>query len=65
MELRKSGYGLHIDDMFMSAILYVDVIALLACSYLGLYNFINICVKYSLQCDIKFNSQKTQLAYFG
>jgi len=44
---------------------YADNIALLACSCYGLQQLINICYKYGMQRDIRFNPQKSQLACFG
>jgi len=64
-ELRQSGYGLHIGSLFIGSILYADDIALLACSCYGLQQLINICHKYGMQWDIRFNPQKSQLACFG
>jgi len=64
-ELRQSGYGLYIGSVFIGSILFADDIALLACSCFGLQQLINICIKYGIQWDIKFNPQKTQLACFG
>jgi len=64
-ERRQSGYGLHIGSLFIVSILYADDIALLACSCYGLQQLINICNKYGMQWDIRFNPQKSQLAYFG
>jgi len=54
-ELRQSGYGLHIGSLFIGSILYTDDIALLACSCYGLQQLINICHKYGMQWDIRFN----------
>jgi len=48
-ELRKSGYSLHIGNMFMGAILYDDIIVLLACSCCGLQKLTDICIKYGLE----------------
>ena len=63
--LRCSGYGLYIGSIFMGAILYADDIALLACSCLSLQKLVDICLDYGLQCDIRFNPHKTQIACFG
>ena len=64
-ELRQSGDGLHIGSLFIGCILYVDDIALLAFSCYGLQQLIDICHKYGMQWDIRFNPQKSQLAHFG
>ena len=64
-ELGQSGYGLHIGSLFIGSILYADDIALLACSCYGLQQLINSCNNYGMQCDIIFNSQKSQLACSG
>ena len=63
--LRCSGYGLYIGSIFIGAILYADDIALLACSCLSLQRLVDICVDYGLQCDIRFNPHKTQIACLG
>jgi len=60
-----SGYGLYIGSIFTGAILYADDIALLACSCLSLQRLVDICVDYGLQCDIRFNPHKTQIACLG
>ena len=54
----QSDYGLHIGSLFIGSILYADDIALLACSCCGLQQLINICNKYGMQWDIRFNPQK-------
>ena len=63
--LRCSGYGLHIGMIFTGTILYADDIALLACSCLSLQKLIDICVRYGIEWDIRFNPLKTQIACFG
>jgi len=60
----KSGYGLHIGLLFIGSVLYADDIALLACNCYGRQRLINICHKYGIQWDIRFNPQKSQLACF-
>ena len=52
-------------SLFVGCVLYVDDIALLSCSWIGLQKLVNICFDYELQWDIKFNSKKSQLATFG
>ena len=56
--------NLHIGSLFIGSILYADDIALLACSCYGLQQLINICHKYGMQWNIRFNPQKSQLACF-
>jgi len=48
-----------------SLVLFYNDIALLACSCYGLQHLINVCNKYGMQWDIRFNPQKSQLACFG
>ena len=57
--------NLHIGSLFIGSILYADDIALLACSCYGLQQLTNICNKYGMQWDIRFNPQKSQLVCFG
>jgi len=54
-----------IGSLFIGSILYADDIGLLACSCYGLQHLINICNKYGMQWNIRFNPQKSQSACFG
>jgi len=65
VNLRNSGYGLHIGSTFIGCILYADDIALLSCSCFGLQKLVNICMNYGKSWDISFNPHKTQCITFG
>jgi exonuclease III len=64
-QLRRSGYGIHIGDVFIGAILYADDIVLASCTCNGLQKLINVCCKYSIHWDIVFNTQKSLVSTFG
>jgi len=64
MDLRKSGYGIYVGNIFTGCILYADDIILLSCSYYGMQKMVNICTAYGIQWD-KFNSIKSQCVTFG
>jgi len=59
VNLRNSGYGLHIGSTFIGYILYADDIVLLPCSCFGLQKLVNICMDYGKSWDKSFNPNKT------
>jgi len=61
VQLRNSGYGIRIGNIFAGCLLYADDIALLSCSCCGLQKLINICCLYGKMWDIKFNPAKSQV----
>ena len=65
VQLRNSGYGSRIGNIFAGLLLYADNIALLSCSCCGLQKLINICCLYGKMWDIKFNPVKSQVITFG
>ena len=65
VNLRNSGYGLHIGSTFIGCILYADDIVLLSCSCFGLQKLVNICMNYGKSWDISFNPNKTLCITFG
>jgi len=65
VNLRNSGYGLHIGSVFVGCMLYADDIVLLSCSCYGVQKLIDICAEYGVAWDISFNANKTQCTTFG
>lgn len=64
-ELRRSGFGLHIGQLYLGCALYADDIVLLSATCYGLQKLINICCLYGKKWDVKFNPLKSQLATYG
>ena len=64
-DLRQSGYGIYVGNIFTGCILYADDIILLSYSYYGMQKMLNICTAYGIQWDIKFNSMNSQCITFG
>ena len=62
IKLKHSGYGCHVDNIFMGALSYADDITLLSPSLHGLNR---ICAKFVDNFDITFNSKKTLCIKFG
>ena len=65
IELKKSGYGCHINGTFMGALSYADDITLLCPSLKGLNKMLSICSSFAVKYDITFNSKKTECIKFG
>ena len=49
----------------MGCVVYADDIVLLSVSCFGLQRLVDICGNYGTRWDIKFNSTKSQVIYFG
>ena len=64
-ELRETGKGCHMVDLFIACILYADDVCLLAPSRRSLQLLLDICSKYAFTWCIKYNERKTKLMYFG
>ena len=64
-ELRLSGYGTHLCNLFIGSILYADDIRLLSYSCFGLQKMLDICYSYRVTWDILFNPVKSHLITFG
>ena len=64
-DLRQSGCGLYIGTLFVGCVVYADDIVLLSVSCFGLQRPVDICGNYGTQWDMKFNSTKSQVIYFG
>ena len=65
IKLKHSGYGCHVDNIFMGAVSYADDITLLSPSLHGLNRMLEICAKFADNFDITFNSKKTLCIKFG
>ena len=63
--LRQSGHGVYIGNLFVGCILYADIIVLLSSSCNGLQSMIDICGDYGKQFDIRFNPLNSQTSCFG
>ena len=63
--LRASGFVIYIGCLFYGCILYADDIVLLSGSCYGLQKLLDICGKYGIEWDIKFNPGKSVACTFG
>ena len=59
IKLKHSGYGCHVDNIFMGALSYADDITLLSPSLHSLNRVLEKCSKFADNFDITFNSTKT------
>jgi hypothetical protein len=57
-ELEAAGDGCYIGHIFFGALGYADDMTLLAPTVQGLVRMLNICEKFGLQYDVKFNEKK-------
>jgi len=64
-DVRKSGYGIYVGNVFTGCILYAYNIILISCSYSGLQEMVNICAECGTKMDIRFNSAKSHCISFG
>jgi len=64
-DVKRSGYGIYKESVFLGCILYADDIILLSGSCNGLQQMTDICVNYRRHWDIKFNATKSQCITFG
>jgi len=64
-ELRASGLGCYIFDMFVGCIMYADDIILLSGSLNDLQSMLNVCDNVSSQLLLKFNTNKCKCVAFG
>ena len=65
IKLKHSGYGCHVDNIFMGALSYADDITLLSPSLHGLNRMLEICAKFADSFDITFNSKKVLCIKLG
>ena len=64
-ELRLSGFGTYLSNLFIGSILYADDICLISHSCFGLQKMLDICHNYGVRWDILFNPVKSHLITFG
>ena len=64
-QLKQSGHGIYIEQLFVGCACYADDIALLSASCYGLQKLVDICSSYGISWDIKFIPLKMQLITFG
>ena len=65
MELKGSGYGCHINNMFVGALGYADDVTLLSPSIRGLNAMITLREVFAKNFDITFNCKKSVCIKFG
>ena len=65
IKLKHSGYGCHVDNIFMGVLSYADDITLLSPSLHGLNRMLEICAKFADNFVITFNSKETLWIKFG
>ena len=64
-DLRSSGVGCHILDVFIAAILYADDLCLLAPTRSSMQCLLDICQSYAKYWCIAYNTKKTKCMLFG
>ena len=64
-DLRLSGYGAYVGNLFVGTIFYADDICLMSGSCFGLQKLLDICSGYGLKWDILFNPTKSHLFTIG
>ena len=62
---RLSGFGCMIGHKYYDAIVYADVISLIAPSMYALNKMCDICFEFPSEYDLKFNLSKCQLIKYG
>ena len=63
--LKSLNVGCYVLDIFLSALLYADDMAILAPSVKGLLLLLEACSEYCSEWDICLNAKKSKLMYFG
>ena len=58
LQLRNSGYGCHLNGVYMGALSYADDITLIAPSIGGLNEMLKLCNNYATVYNVIFNSKK-------
>ena len=64
-QLKHSGAGCYIQNLFAAALLYADDIAILAPSLRGLQKLLDLCGNFCTEWDIRLNPNKTKNMCFG
>ena len=63
--LQSSGFGCHVRNIFVGALLYADDVCILSPSLRGLQRMLDICNSYCVDWDICLNPKKTKNMFFG
>ncbi len=58
-EIKTSGYGCKIGNMFVGALAYADDVSLSSPTLTGLQKMVNICDSYGMEYNVPFNPKKT------
>ena len=64
-KLENSKLGCHIGSLFCGSLGYADDVCILAPSHNATQSMLDICQKFALEYDVKFNASKTQLLLFN
>ena len=64
LELKRSGYGCHINNTFVGALCYANDVTLLSPSIRDLNAMISLCEAFAKNFDITFNCKKTVFIKF-
>ncbi len=65
LQLKESGIGCHIGDVYCGGLGYADDLTLLVPPIKGLKKMFHVCEKYALEFNITFNGNKSQMMIFG
>jgi len=63
--IRRTGYSIHVGQLFVVCALHAGGIVLLSAACYGLQNLVNACTYRGTKWDIKFNPPKSQLTAFS
>ena len=62
--MSSSGFGCYIDNVFMGAAAYADDVVIMSPTVHSVNKLLNLCHKFSLAYDVKFNPTKSKYLYF-
>ena len=65
LQLKSSGYGCYIGNVFMGSFCYADDCSLLAPTLSSLWQMLKVVEEFGLQYDVKFNPDKSQLLVYN
>ena len=58
-QLRSSGFGCFIGEVFLGALAYADDIVLLAPTHRAMRNMLALCDRFAEECNVVFNAKKS------
>ena len=64
-QLRRTGTGCHIVDLFVACVLYADDVCLMAPTRKAMQVLLNTCAEYAEYWCIKYNENKSKMMIFG